>query len=67
MKLKTEWWQSHQFCEDENGEDRSVKVTISILSPAVGHRLCQYRYPGGTTVEWVDLGRETWPFDFELW
>jgi hypothetical protein len=49
IKFKTEWSQRYQDCEDLGGEDRTVKVTLSIVSPRVGHRLAQYHYLRGTT------------------
>jgi hypothetical protein len=50
MKFKTDWWQRYQECEDLDGEDGTVKVTLSTVSPRVGHSLGQYYYPGGTVV-----------------
>ena len=44
-----QWWQHYQCCEVLNGQDSTVKVTRSIMSPQAGQKLDEYHYSGGTT------------------
>jgi hypothetical protein len=47
-KFKTEWWQRYQDHRGLDGEGRTVKVTLSVVSPRVGHSLGQNYHSGGT-------------------